>query len=561
MSALIVFLPPQATGASAEFNYAVTADGSSLESHGSAQAALLPLPGRAGAEVVAVVPAAMLSWHRLELPKGATAASPRLRAVLEGLLEDQLLDEPEALHFALPPQARPAVPLWIAACNREWLRSALAILEAAEHPVTRIVPEFAPDGEAVLYAMGDPQHPQMVVAGSEGVLMLPLSAQAMALLPALPESTRLVAEPAVAALAEQILHRQPLLQQAPQRWVQASQSPWDLAQLEFSSSGRTRVMKKLGTAWSDLVAAPQWRAARWGTLLLVAVNLLGLNAWALRERSVLAHQREAIGRTLTQTFPQVKVVVDAPLQMEKEVAALRQATGAVSGRDLEAMLGALAKSLPSPRSATGLEFNAGELRVKGLAVAPEDIDTLTSGLKGQGYAVVIAGRHLGDHAGGRSMNASVLSARWQALAAREKMLVAATVAVVAAALVWLIALSPALGILRSANEQHRALDSQLQHMHDLQQQAQALQAQPKQSHDEALRRLELLVRQRLGTTARMAVAGERVSITLTGTPPDALAQWVTQARVDARALPSEARLSRNTAGSWEGTLVLSLPAR
>jgi general secretion pathway protein M len=141
------------------------------------------------------------------------------------------------------------------------------------------------------------------------------------------------------------------------------------------------------------------------------------------------------------------------------------------------------------------------------------------------------------------------------------MLVAATVAVVAAALVWLIALSPALGILRSANEQHKALDSQLQHMNDLQQQAQALQAQPKQSHDEALRRLELLVRQRLGTTARMAVAGERVSITLTGTPADALAQWVTQARVDARALPSEARLSRNTAGLWEGTLVLSLPAR
>ena len=85
MSALIVFLPPQPTGASVEFDYAVTADGSSLESHGSAQAALLPLPGRAGAEVVAVVPAAMLSWHRLELPKGTTAASPRLRAVLEGL--------------------------------------------------------------------------------------------------------------------------------------------------------------------------------------------------------------------------------------------------------------------------------------------------------------------------------------------------------------------------------------------------------------------------------------------------------------------------------------------
>jgi general secretion pathway protein L len=391
MSALIVLLPRQPASVSAEFDYAVTVDGSTVESHGSAQAAVLPLPGRAGAEVVAVVPAAMLSWHRLELPKGATAVSPRLRAVLEGLLEDQLLDEPETLHFALPPQARPAMALWIAACDRAWLRSAVAALEAAERPVTRIVPEFAPEGEPVLYAIGDPQHPLLVAAGSEGVMTLPLSPQALSLLPKLPESTRLVAEPAVAALAEQVLHHQPQLQQAPQRWLQAAQSPWDLAQFEFSSSGRTRALKKLGTAWSDLTAAPQWRAARWGIVLLVAFNLLGLNAWALRERSALAQKREATRQTLTQTFPQVKVVVDAPVQMDKEVAALRQATGAVSGRDLEAMLGALAKSLPSSRALSGVEFNGGELRVKGLVVAPEDGDKLATGLKGQGYTSTAQG--------------------------------------------------------------------------------------------------------------------------------------------------------------------------
>ena len=391
MSALIVFLPLQPASAAAEFDYAVTTDGATVESHGSAQPALLPLPGRAGAEVVAVVPAAMLSWHLTELPKGATAASPRLRAVLEGLLEDRLLDEPEALHFALPPQVRPATPLWVAACDRAWLRSALAVLEAAQRPVTRIVPEFAPEGDTVLYAMGDPQHSLLVAAGRDGVMTLPLSAQAMPLLPELPESTRLVAEPAVAALAEQVLHSQPQLQQAPQRWLQASQSPWDLAQFEFSSSGRTRALKKLGTIWADLVAAPQWRAARWGAALLVAVNVLGLNAWALRERSVLAQKRDAIRQTLTQTFPQIKVVMDAPVQMDKEVAALRQATGAVTGRDLEAMLGALAKALPAPRTLGSVEFNAGELRVKGLAVAPEDAATLASGLKGQGYTSTAQG--------------------------------------------------------------------------------------------------------------------------------------------------------------------------
>lgn len=159
------------------------------------------------------------------------------------------------------------------------------------------------------------------------------------------------------------------------------------------------------------------------------------------------------------------------------------------------------------------------------------------------------------------MNAAALRTRWQALPGREKTLVGAAAALVATALVWWVALGPALGVLRSANEQHRALDMQLQRMRGLQQQAQALQAQPKQNHDEALRRLELSVRQKLGTTARTTVVGDRVSVTLTGTPPEALAQWITQARVDARALPSEARLTRNAAGLWEGTLVLSLPGR
>jgi len=159
------------------------------------------------------------------------------------------------------------------------------------------------------------------------------------------------------------------------------------------------------------------------------------------------------------------------------------------------------------------------------------------------------------------MNTAMLRTRWEALAPREKMLVAAAVTVVVLAIFWMILLGPALATLRSAESQQRALDSQLQAMRALQAQAQALQSQPKQSHEEASRLLELSVRQGLGTTARMTIQGERVTLTLTGTTPDALAQWLTQARVNARALPSEARLYRNSGGLWEGTLVLTLPAR
>jgi general secretion pathway protein M len=155
----------------------------------------------------------------------------------------------------------------------------------------------------------------------------------------------------------------------------------------------------------------------------------------------------------------------------------------------------------------------------------------------------------------------VLRQRWAALAEREKMMVAAAAAVVVIAALWLIAVGPALSTLRQSDAQRRALDAQLQRLMALQAQAKALQSQPKQTYDEASRQLELSVRQGLGTSARLSIQGERATVTLTGTAPDALAQWLAQARANARAIPAEAHLVRNGTGMWEGNVVLTLPAR
>jgi general secretion pathway protein L len=391
MSALIVVLPPHAASSATEFTYVVTNDGASVARYGAAQASVLPVPARAGSEVVAVVPVTKLSWHRVELPKGVTPRSPRLRAVLEGLLEDRLLDEPETLHFALQPGARAETPVWVATCEREWLQGALQLLEGAGRPVSRIVPEFAPHEPPALYAMGDPEHALLVAASGDGVAALPLASAAIALLPSLPEDTACIAEPAVAQLAEQILQHRPILQQAAERWVRAAQSDWDLAQFELSSSGRARAYKRFATLWSDVLAAPEWRPARWGAVLLVALNVVGLNAWAWRERAAIDARRETMQRTLTQTFPSVKVVVDAPAQMEREIAALRQATGETSGRDLEAMLAALALALPPQRAMTGIDYANGELRARGLGLGQDEMRNVSAAMKARGYNASASG--------------------------------------------------------------------------------------------------------------------------------------------------------------------------
>ena len=63
----------------------------------------------------------------------------------------------------------------MAACDRAWLRHALQVLETAGRPVTRIVPEFAPEGTASLVVMGDAEQPQVVASSEDAVLALPLS--------------------------------------------------------------------------------------------------------------------------------------------------------------------------------------------------------------------------------------------------------------------------------------------------------------------------------------------------------------------------------------------------
>ena len=155
MSSLAVLLPLAAATAHTEFAWVMSPDGRSAGAHASTAAALMPQPTGAGAEVIAIAPAAAISWHQVELPRGTQAGSARLRAVLEGLLEDRLLDEPDSLHFALQPLARPGEPVWVAVCDRAWLRAAVQVLEAAQRPATRIVPEFAPQPDIALHVVGE----------------------------------------------------------------------------------------------------------------------------------------------------------------------------------------------------------------------------------------------------------------------------------------------------------------------------------------------------------------------------------------------------------------------
>jgi general secretion pathway protein L len=361
---LIIALPHSAH---ANTGYAhVHSDGHSVLR--SATGAAATLSAHAG-EVVAVVPHSRLAWLRVQLPPASHG--PRLQSVLHGLLEDRLLDEPQQLHLVLAPDAeqtaRTGGNTLVAVCDKQWLREALAPLQAAGLTVQRIAPELSPSDKPVLQVMGEPDHSQSLLCHAHGVTLLPPNtAQWRAFAELSQDNLQIQAEPAMVTRVQSTLQRQPMLQSAAQRWVKSSQSDWDLAQGEWAQGPIQRLQRQVLTAWQTALHAPAWKSVRWGVVALIALQVLGLNALAWRERSALNAQQASLQSILKTTFPSVTLVVDAPLQMQREVDALQQKSGSASSTDLEPLLAALAGVLPAGQTPQQIHFANHTLRVQGV---------------------------------------------------------------------------------------------------------------------------------------------------------------------------------------------------
>jgi len=351
---------------------------------------LLPETAR-NTECVVMVPAAALSWHAVELPSGLHKQKSRLQAVLHGLLEERVLDEPAHLHMALAPHWKTTSHPWVAVCHKAWLQAHLAALDAAGLTVHRIVPEFCPDSATVqITATGDEEQGWLWLRQSEsGVWGLPLSAVQtfnLGLHADERQSANIQAEPAVVRLASQKLGVPAQLMSPGQHWLAALSSGWDLAQFELQTDARTRLLKTAQRLSHQLWQHPQWRWARWGLTALLCSHLVGVNVWAWKTRSDWQAQQQAWTSILREAFPQTTVVVDAPLQMNQQMARLRQSTSELAPTDLESMLGALGAALPphvqAPRQ---WRYQPGQLRLIGWPLATKDPATIQQQLGQSGY--------------------------------------------------------------------------------------------------------------------------------------------------------------------------------
>ncbi len=400
MSVLVILIPPRvrlgarATDAAAAppapaegYSYALSSDGLAQTSQGQAQAALLP---RADS-VVAVLAEGDVSWQRITLPK---APASRLRAALGGLLEENLLDDDDALHLALEPGAVVGQPTWVAVVHKAWLRAELEQLEKAGLSIERVLPaswpgdapqgHFFDTGTAVagnarimLSHADENGHQLLRLEGSLGRALLP---------PMIEQPTRWTATPPVAAPAE--------------RWLGASVTVLDRRRTR--AAGRAFAVESApvrpGAAppWHACLAhmgrrflSPAWRPVRLGLVRLVLLQVAGSErcgpGTSARPSSRSSAAQDSLLRA---SFPDVRAVLDAPLQMSRETDVLRAAAGRTGDGDLETLLGAAAAAWPEGQGPVHtLRFEPGRLTLSATGWNEQQLAQFRDRLRPGGWTV------------------------------------------------------------------------------------------------------------------------------------------------------------------------------
>jgi general secretion pathway protein L len=398
MNTLLLFLPPRtrlrAPGKAApaapeplrpdaprEYDWALTPDGRQISTEGRSVATALP----AADSVVAVIAESDVSWRCVELPR----AGRQMRAALAGKLEEQLLDDPDTLHFALEPDAEGGDNAWVAITSRVWLSEHLDHLDAAHVFVDRVAPLAWPDelprGHFFeTHGVGS-EGVALRWSHSDGVATLPLQGGLgrQFFPPGLVHAAQWTATPGVATAAERWLGTAVGVQTPAQRALAVVDSAWNLRQFDLAPRARgTRALRMFGRA---LMRKP-WQPVRWGLAALVVVQLLGLNLWAWRQNAELKAKRADIAATLTATFPQIRNPLDPPVQMQRNMDLLRASAGSVGDQDLEALLAAAAAAWPADRPpAEALAFEPGRLTVSAQGWAQPQIDNFRTQLLSDGW--------------------------------------------------------------------------------------------------------------------------------------------------------------------------------
>ncbi len=374
-----------------------------------------------GTRVVLLVAAEDVSFTTAEVPP---LSGMRLREALPNLVEEKTVGDVGALHVALGQDAEGSRGRVLAVIDRHWLAAMQVDVVRAGHRVAAIVPESLAvplaDGAWSLAAVGAAMHASAIRGandatnpgtrarlflrnGAQQAIPLPDDeASASATVAALvrqatgasrPRQLDLYAAPAAKASAKAFGETTALSLAIPIRdaggdpfieWLGhrghegAYGAPMSLLAFDGGQGGRAE--------WA------RWRIAAALVLAILAVQVVGMQwRWAglKREASAL---RDEQAKALRTAFPDTRVVLDAPLQMSRGLAALRASSGRSDPADFSMMIAASARifaALPS-NAMRGADYDARALKLRfapGMASAPDERERLVAQALQEGYVL------------------------------------------------------------------------------------------------------------------------------------------------------------------------------
>jgi general secretion pathway protein L len=331
------------TPASGAFEWVTIGKQGEVLASGSANLSQPPVAGPC--EVV--LASDLVSLERVAVP---ASQQRKLGSALRYLVEELALPDPERLHVAAAPAPERGA-LCLGIIDRQWLRSLLENLRgaklaaAAAYPET-LLPTLLPHTWTVVWQNGE----GFVRTGESEAVALDATQDNGA-----PSNLRLALQQARTtgtrpnALMVRCARRAappdteawsaaldvPVELGPEWHWADAQPRPaLELLQGEFAARG--------GAApWLQRLRRPAILAA---LLLALGSVTLALDWWAkVRERNALLEEMRAVYR---EAFGERAVVVDAPLQMARALADLRQRAGQVGPGDFTALLGVAADILP-----------------------------------------------------------------------------------------------------------------------------------------------------------------------------------------------------------------------
>ena len=310
-------------------------------------------------DVELVLPVARVLFARLALPK---VGAKTLKELLPFAVEDSLLADPEQIH-AVAGRPNSQGESVVAVVDRRWLKAQLDTLAAAGLAPRRAFCETA-------LVPREPGAWTVVAGGTQGFLVdgdglamgfevAPDGSPPLAIRLALQEAAG--QDRAAAKLV--IVSEMPLANWADDLGVKVEMRPpaklTDAVKLDPAAINLLEGEFAPRSGGGGF-AIPRSVAAA-GVVLAVAFFLHTLAGWwtLARESAHLAGEQETIFRT---AFPDAKAVVDPPLQMARNLAALQRSRGMASETDFLALASDLGRTLSSaPGKVKSLEYKDGRL--------------------------------------------------------------------------------------------------------------------------------------------------------------------------------------------------------